>query len=80
MEDSISIQRFDTIIYYFSGMLRTTRQYLQYMGYLGRLLDVCTSEVKAPMMENMKLFSTFRLTILKALSFMLLLSADFFQN
>ena len=31
------------------------------------------------MMENMKLFSTFRLTILKALSFMLLLSADFFQ-
>ena len=30
------------------------------------------------MMENMKLFSTFRLTILKALSFMLLLSADFF--
>ena len=30
------------------------------------------------MMENMKLFSTFRLTILKALRFMLLLSADFF--
>ena len=31
------------------------------------------------MMENMKLFSTFRLTILKALSFMLLLSVDFFK-
>ena len=50
----------------FSGMLRTTRQYLQYMGYLGRHPDDCTSEVKAPMMGNMKLFLTFRSTVLKS--------------
>ena len=61
----MSIQGVDTIMYYFSGMLRITRQYLQYMGYLERLPDVCTSEVKAPMMENMKLFSIFRSDIFK---------------
>ena len=31
-EDSVSIQRVNARMYYFSGMLRIMRQYLQYMG------------------------------------------------